>query len=159
MGRSGYSEWDDYDEASQWAMIRQSGARKAALRGKRGQAFLRRLAAALDAMPVKALIAIPEYPEGENADAAGRLGSPAGAVCVLGSLAAACGMKPHEIDATKHNDLAKMFDVAPTIVRDLEWENDQTYATGPDGATEDERRWKCLRHWVDENIATEPAAS
>lgn len=56
MSRSGYTDdgWDD--ESAQWAAIRYAGALKSAVRGKKGQAFLRELLAALDAMPVKRLI-------------------------------------------------------------------------------------------------------
>lgn len=152
MGRSGYVD-DDGGDFEQWAMIRAAGARKSALRGKRGQAFLRRLAAALDAMPVKSLCAIPdtvdEYGDKIDAPGAGRLGLPDGQVCVLGSLARAEGRDPTAIDAADHDGLGRMFDVAPVIVRDLEYENDEHGHSGfgSDG-TEGERRWKNLRAWV-----------
>ena len=53
MSRSGY-----YDDGGDdlWALICWRGAVKSALRGARGQAFLREMAAALDMMPVKQLI-------------------------------------------------------------------------------------------------------
>jgi hypothetical protein len=47
MSRSGYS-----DDHSEWDLIRWRGAVASAIRGKRGQAFLRELLVALDAMPV-----------------------------------------------------------------------------------------------------------
>lgn len=52
MSRSGYTDDDDDPLATgRWrAQVR------SAIRGKRGQAFLRELIAALDAMPEKALI-------------------------------------------------------------------------------------------------------
>lgn len=52
MSRSGY-----IDELDQWDLIRYRGQVASAIRGKRGQAFLRDLLAALDAMPEKRLIA------------------------------------------------------------------------------------------------------
>ena len=51
MSRSGYT--DDFDD--QWALIRWRGAVTSAIRGKRGQEFLREMAAAMDAMPEKSL--------------------------------------------------------------------------------------------------------
>ncbi len=163
MGRSGYSDYDDYDADAQWAMIRHAGARKSALRGRRGQDFLRRLSAALDAMPVKSLIAIPgeegEYADGEAPPGFNRLGTPDGQVCVLGCLALAEGKKPHEIDATDYGGLGAMFNVAPIVVRDLEWENDEqsfTYGDpGQESMTEGERRWAYLREWVKRNVHTD----
>ena len=52
MSRSGYSE-----DCDGWALVRWRGAVKSAIRGQRGQAFLRELLAALDAIPDKRLIA------------------------------------------------------------------------------------------------------
>ncbi len=61
MSRSGYS--DDLDS---WALIRWRGQVASAIRGRRGQAVLRDLLAALDAMPEKALVASElETPQGE----------------------------------------------------------------------------------------------
>lgn len=54
MSRSGYT--DDYDE-DPLANGRWRAQVKSAIRGKRGQAFLRELADAMDAMPEKVLIA------------------------------------------------------------------------------------------------------
>jgi hypothetical protein len=48
MGRAGYSE-----DCDGWALIRWRGAVTSAIRGKRGQAFLREMLDALDALPVK----------------------------------------------------------------------------------------------------------
>lgn len=164
MGRSGYVESDGFGDYDTWDYIRQCGARKSALRGKRGQAFLRRLAAALEAMPVKSLCAIPSAEDGHwegcwgepgrrfvEAPGADRLGLPTGEVCALGSLARLNGIDPSAIDATDHKGLAKMFDVAPTVIRDIEWENDEACGSG-------EERWKRLREWVQENLI-EPAAA
>ena len=156
MGRSGYTEWDDCDEYTQWAMIRQAGALKSAVRGKRGQDFLRRLAAALDAMPEKSLCAIPDEVDYDpvTEPCAGRLGLSDGQVCVLGSLALAEGRDPKAIDATDHKALGGMFNVAPIIVRQLEWDNDQPY--GHDRNKSDgEARWSYLREWVREHLRDE----
>lgn len=53
MSRSGYSDDDDDDGGSRLNLWR--GAVERAIKGKRGQAFLRELGAALDAMPDKRL--------------------------------------------------------------------------------------------------------
>ena len=172
MGRSGYSDCDDYDTEDQYLINLHAGALASALRGRRGQAFLQRLAAALDSMPAKSLCKIQSgdevdgvrdpvtrvwtYPPGTD-----RLGLPDGQVCVLGSLAKAEGMDPVAIDATEHKTLAKLFNVSEILVRELEWENDQRYSVGPDGETEGEARWRHLREWVVAHtvkpVATEPA--
>ena len=56
MSRSGYVDADDCDEGEQWRHIRWRGAIKSAIRGKRGQAFLREMLDALDALPQKRLV-------------------------------------------------------------------------------------------------------
>ena len=65
MSRSGY---DDYDgcENPEWALIRWRGAVHSALCGKRGQAFLREMALALDEMGEKRLIADELEAHGEK---------------------------------------------------------------------------------------------
>lgn len=52
MSRSGYD-----DDCDGWALIRWRGAVASAIRGRRGQAFLRELAEALDELPKHELIA------------------------------------------------------------------------------------------------------
>jgi hypothetical protein len=52
VSRSGYS-----DGCEGWDLIRWRGAVESAIRGKRGQAFLKELLAALDALPEKKLVA------------------------------------------------------------------------------------------------------
>ena len=52
MSRSGY-----HDGIDQWDLIRWRGAVASAIRGKRGQAFLREMLDALDALPEPKLIA------------------------------------------------------------------------------------------------------
>lgn len=53
MSRSGY--YEDYEH--DWYQIMWRGAVKRAIRGKRGQAFLREMLTALDALPEPRLIA------------------------------------------------------------------------------------------------------
>ena len=84
MSRSGYVE-DFGDEDDRWAQIRWRGAVASAIRGKRGQAMLREVLAALDAMPEKTL-------------AAHSLKNEDGDFCTLGALGAARGLELPQID-------------------------------------------------------------
>lgn len=68
MSRSGYS--DDFEDNSAYLWY---GAVKSAIRGKRGQAFLREMLEALDALPRKSLSANSFTKGGE--------------ICALGSVA------------------------------------------------------------------------
>jgi hypothetical protein len=75
MSRSGYN--DDYD-LDPWQGIRWRGAVASAIRGRRGQAFLRELLVALDALPEHKLIANELEKDG--------------AVCALGAVGKARGL-------------------------------------------------------------------
>jgi hypothetical protein len=111
MSRSGYD--DGYDT---WAMIRWRGAVMAAIRGARGQALLRDLAAALDAMPDKRL-------------AADVFVADDGCMCALGVLGAARG---YDLASLNQNDpdvfdgevVALTFGVAKALVLEIMNEND-----------------------------------
>lgn len=82
MSRSGYSE--DYDsEFNNSADLWQQAVTRALL-GKRGQAFLRELAEALDALPVKRLVKNKFEASGE--------------VCALGAVAVRRGMVMSDVD-------------------------------------------------------------
>jgi len=132
MSRSGYSEdVDDY-----WALIRYRGAVLSSIRGKRGQAFLCELLAALDAMPDKALIS-ETLEEGEG-------------VCALGAVCRSRGIDTGTIDPGESDEqagqLAKLLGIAPALAREIVYVNDE------DGPGEDERpsrRWARMRAWVD----------
>ncbi len=56
MSRSGYTDYDGDDHA-QWNHIKWRGQVLSAMRGKRGQAFLREMLKALDALPAPRLVA------------------------------------------------------------------------------------------------------
>lgn len=130
MSRSGLS--DDCDDP--WGFICFRGAVASAIRGRRGQAFLSELAAALDAMPVKELIA------GElEAD---------GCVCAIGSVGKARGIPMADIDPYDAERLAKTFDISEALVRELAYTNDECGRV--DGA--DAERWKHVRGWVARRI-------
>ncbi|PVX61288.1 hypothetical protein, partial [Paraburkholderia unamae] len=108
MSRSGYS--DDCDD--QWGLIRWRGAVKASIRGARGQAALKELAAAMDAMPDKTL-------------AAESLANEDGEFCTLGVLGQARGLDMAPIDPDDWEAVAKAFNLAPAMVREIVYENDE----------------------------------
>lgn len=157
MSRSGYS--DDYDEDGTGGLWR--GAVERAIRGKRGQAMLRELAAALDAMPEKAL-------------AADSLVTADGEFCTLGALGHARGIDMKPLDPEDWNAVAKAFDIAPAMVREIVYENDESIdpyvwadveICGPmrpcqrhkrrvcvNRERTAERRWEHMRKWVAQNI-------
>lgn len=89
MNRSGYTEDCDHQDVRH-AMYR--GHVSSATRGKRGQALLRDLLAALDEMPVKSLISGALRAEGE--------------VCALGCLGAKRGFDLEAIDPEDYDYMA-----------------------------------------------------
>lgn len=123
MSRSGYHE--DLDE---WALIRWRGAVAAAIRGKRGQAFLREMVAALDALPEKRLIS----QELATAD---------GDVCAMGAVCKARGVDVSEIDPDDYSTVAGTMGLSEAMVREIANENDERGVTP-------EKRWELMRKWA-----------
>ena len=135
MSRSGYSDYEGWDYEEQWAMIRQMGALKAAIRGKRGQAFLFALRDALDEMPNKRLIAESLETEG-------------GEVCALGALGRARGIAVADIDPEAADVIATTFAISETLARQVMYVNDDEYIS----QETPERRWGRVRAWVQRQI-------
>jgi hypothetical protein len=127
MSRSGYTSDGDEDR---WAQIRWRGAVKSAINGKRGQAALREMLAALDAMPTKALVA-KSFSTGD------------GEFCTLGALGAARGVELPHIDPDDDyvddvsDEAAQALDISRALAAEVMWVNDEH--------TDDER-------WVDVEI-------
>lgn len=128
MSRSGYS----YD-IDGWQMIMWRGAVNSAIKGKRGQAFLREMLAALDALPLPRLVA-HELQEG-------------GEVCALGSVGVKRGMPLDAIDPDDYEAVAKSFGIAVALAREIEYENDEGHCRETP-----EERFKRVREWIVENI-------
>lgn len=125
MSRSGYS--DDYEE--QWALIRWRGAVASAIRGKRGQAFLREMLAALDALEQKRLIKNDLVREGE--------------VCAIGALGVARGVDMSEIDPEDRDTVAGRFGIPLSLASEVMYMNDEWhYREDP------ETRFARMRAWV-----------
>ncbi|OJA60394.1 hypothetical protein [Burkholderia ubonensis] len=137
MSRSGYS--DDCENVGLWrAAVRNS------IRGKRGQAMLRDLAAALDAMPEKRLITA------ELQDAEGDF-------CTLGVLGNVRGLDLKSIDSEDRDAVAAAFNIAPALAAEIVFENDENgdhwnYALGKRIFETPEERWTRMREWVESNL-------
>lgn len=144
MNRSNYS--DDCDDLL--ALGRWRGRVASALRGARGQALLRRLAAALDAMPVKKLACITSG-DGLSQD---------GCDCALGVLARLEGVP---LDDSEPETLGRLFNVWYGLAAEVMWINDEQYSHdyyyGPKryegeqlrwASPSDEGRWVHVRDWV-----------
>lgn len=124
MSRSGYSE----DPDDNWSWIKWRGIIASAIRGQRGQRFLRELIEALDATPVKALIA-------NEIEAAGEY-------CALGVLGKRRGIDLKTLDSFDHSGLGAAFDIASQLAQEVMFINDE-YARTP------EQRWKAVRDWAE----------
>lgn len=130
MSRAGYC-----DEIDSWALIRWRGAVKSAIRGKRGQAFIKELKAALKAMPVKRLIA-------------NELKTTDGEVCALGALGVARGIETKSLDPHDYHSVAGAFNISEALAREIMYENDEYYDTTP------EIRYERVLKWAEENISS-----
>ena len=124
MSRSGYT-----DDCENLELYRQALNR--AMQGKRGIAFLRELADALDAMPVKELIA-------------GELIDEEGDCCAIGAVCLARGMDASRIDYESPQYVAKAVGIAWSMAAEIEHINDEW---GPVNETP-AQRWTRVRSWV-----------
>ncbi len=167
MSRSGYC--DDFGDDDPLELGRYRAQVASAIRGKRGQALLRELLAALDAMPAKELVA------GElEAD---------GQFCALGVVGQARGLNLATIDTYDAESLGPKFNIAEQLAREIMWVNDdhvsetrwvEVEICGPirpgypdwgkhrtDVRIPNEfaavERWRTVRKWVAAHIKQDPA--
>jgi hypothetical protein len=132
VSRSGY--YDEYDlDVLQLGRWRAQVA--STIRGKRGQTFLRELIAALDAMPVKSLIAHELERDGN--------------VCAIGSVGLARGVDMSALDPQDPHAIAHAFGITHQLVSEIEYENDESFYGTP------EDRWKAMRAWAVSNLRKE----
>ncbi len=131
MSRSGYT--DDCEDVALWR-----GQVASAIRGRRGQAFLRELVVALNAMPEKRLISQELQSGGE--------------VCALGCLGRAKSISLENVDPEDHYKLAALFNIAHQLVQEVEWWNDE----GAWDTETPEQRWQRMLKWAISNLQ-EPA--
>lgn len=139
MSRSGYS--DDIDD--NWSWIRWRGYVASAIRGKRGQAFLREMLAAMDAMPEKKLIAN----DLETAD---------GAVCAIGSVGKARGIDMSSLDPEDYSTVAATFGINEKLVQEIVYMNDEAFDNY--WCKTPEERFQKMRAWIASHIRDEAAA-
>jgi hypothetical protein len=125
MSRSGYC-----DDIDQWDLIKWRGQVASVLRGKRGQKLLVDLYKALDAMPVKELIA----DELETAE---------GAVCALGALGKARGLEMKGVDVEDYELVAKMFEVPNQLTQEIVYLNDEGWYDETPA-----QRYERMKKWV-----------
>lgn len=144
MSRSGFYEYDGWNASDQWRLICCRGAVASAIRGKRGQAFLKELLAVLEAMPDKKLI------EGD-------LVTPQGEVCAIGSICVARGIDLTDIEIEDYESIAHVLGIAPMLVQEIEFTNDESYF-GSDEETNARHRWRVMRDWVKNRIKEDVAA-
>lgn len=163
MSRSGYS--DDLDT---WALVRWRGAVKSALRGSRGQQFLKEALAAFDAMPEKRL-------------ASESLVNDDGDFCTLGIVGHVRGIDLGLIDPEDYEYVSRVFGISEAMAREIVYLNDEAISDtkyidveicGPlrpyeyrmraacvpnDGA--DFKRWEYMRNWIASNIIKDQSDS
>ena len=136
MSRSGYT--DELDD--QWAHIRWRGRVASAIRGKRGQAFLRDLIAALDALPTKALIRNDLY-RGQY-------------VCAIGAVGKARKVDMAGVEPEHTERVAGLFDIADPLVREIVYENDECgYNYRENRQETPHERWKRMRAWAEARLS------
>ena len=138
MSRSGYV--DDYDDAGLLNLYRGTVAR--AIRGRRGQAFLREMAAALDAMPVKELVADEVVRDSQH-------------VCAMGAVALARGLDVSRLEVEDGDAVGNTFGIARALACEIAYENDECGDRFRDGklhAETPEERWQRMRKWVSEHL-------
>jgi len=132
MSRSNYN-----DDCDGWARICWRGAVTKAMKGKRGQALLKDLVAALDAMPEKRLIA-------------DELVDPNGESCALGVLGMVRQM-PNlaQLNPDDTKTVESKFNVAEALVREITYMNDEGHCWREETP---EHRWQRMRSWVERQI-------
>jgi hypothetical protein len=137
MSRSGYS----YD-IDNWQLIKWRGQVASAMRGKRGQQFLRDLIEALDALPEKALIA-NELQQGGN-------------YCAIGAVGVKRGVDMSRLDPDDTATVSGKFDIAEQMVQEIVYENDEnTWNFEKQSRETPEEKWRRMRAWAVANLNKE----
>lgn len=133
MSRSGYSE-----DCDGWSLIMYRGAVASATKGKRGQALLKELLGAMDAMENKRLVAWELEKDGE--------------VCALGALGKARGIDMSKLDPEYTEQIATTFGIAPSLAREIVYMNDEVVWR----LEEPEARFTRMREWIASQILPDP---
>ena len=126
MSRSGY--YDDCYDHRQLAMWR--GAVASAIRGKRGQAFLKEMIAALESLPDKKLIAHELEQDG--------------AVCAIGAVGRNRGVDMANVDPYDHEFIAVQFGISHALACEIMFMNDEWYRN----EETPEARFERMKLWI-----------
>lgn len=132
MSRSGYV--DDLDDP--WQHIMWRGAVASALRGARGQSFLKEMLQAMDSLPEPKLIARDLVSEG--------------AVCAMGAVGRSRGADMHALDPEDRGTVAAFFGIAEALAAEIAYENDE--GGGYWSKEAPERRFARMRAWIVSHI-------
>jgi hypothetical protein len=132
MSRSGYS-----DDCDNWDLIRWRGAVASAIRGKRGQSFLKEMLTALDALPEKRLIAEELEKDGE--------------VCALGVIGRARGIDMSQLDPEDYGAVSIAFGIPRALAQEIMFVNDD-YLWWKEATPE--KRFATVRKWVEKKLIT-----
>lgn len=135
MNRAGYCDDIDPLDLGRWRAQVNS-----AIRGKRGQAFLRDLLEGLDSLSEKKLIL-------------GELEDENGCVCALGAAAKKRGIDLGSLDTYDYHLLGRALNIAHQLAQEVMFENDE----GADwrGRGTPESRWQHVRAWVVEQLRSD----
>jgi hypothetical protein len=135
MSRSGYTD----DIENNWDLIMYRGAVASAIRGKRGQAFLKEMLDALDKLESRRLIAHDLEADGE--------------VCAIGAVGKCRGVEMKSLDPEDSGAVADAFGVADALAKEIVWMNDEGgfYKETPYA------RYARMRAWIQQQIKTAPA--
>lgn len=129
----------DYDDdCSGCDLIRWRGQVAAAIKGKRGQQFLRKLAETLDTMPEKRLTG-------------GALETGSGC-CTLGAEFRARAIDTDAVDDEDYDLITELLNIAEPLAREIMHLNDE----GGGWQETPEKRWQRMRQWVQSQIKTTP---
>lgn len=139
MSRSGYIE--DYGCDDILELGRYRGRVASAIRGKRGQSFLKELAREMDAMPTKELIS-------------NELVNAKGQCCTIGVVCKARGLDVEGINAEYPEEVGASVGIHEVMAAEIEYENDQDfdYVISETPA----ERWVRMREWVEGKIKRDP---
>ena len=144
-----YAGWRSIDTAPEDCRVilaaaastppRWRGAVASSIRGKRGQALLREMLEAMDALPEKRLVASALEAEGQ--------------FCALGTVGQKRGVDMSKLDPEDYETVAARFGIATPLAQEIFYLNDEVnYSATP------EQRFERMRAWVVSNIKTVPAS-
>lgn len=136
MNRSGYI--DDLDSDDILAYGRWRAQVKNAIRGKRGQAFLRELAQIMDATP-------PE----QRRLVKNQLINKQGECCTIGVVCKARGVDVSRIDIEDPSAVGAAVGIAYQLAAEIEFVNDQCESRINETP---EQRWERMRKWIEVRI-------